>query len=220
MALLSYTPQGKRPGSLQKINLERRFMITKISISKRITAGATILSAVCFAFSANAVTAITFNGLSGTNGALFSSPYTEGTFIVTPTAGTWQEAHLFGHPVPDIFGNSASATIKVTETASRLFLFSSVDFADAGSGGATYSIQGLLNNSTVFSFNGGPVPGSFVTIANQNSLQQIDTLFITMNRSRSTYNIDNIALQEVPEPATFALAGFSLMGLMLCRPRK
>src|SRR5262249_44660330 len=149
---------------------------------------------------------VTFNGLTSSNMAPFIAPYTEGTFTVTPISGTWHEAHLFGHPVPDIFGSSPVASIKVSDNFTGLFQFTQVDLADAGAGGATYSIVGQLGGSTVFTISDGPLPSTFATIPNPHPAQTVDTLIITMTQNAATYNIDNIVVLEVPEPSAWALA--------------
>src|SRR5258708_18974717 len=86
---------------------------------------------------------ITFDGLVGINGDAFNT-YTEGIYIVTPTGGTWQEAHGFGNPIPDIFSRSGTATIDVTSSGGH-FMFDQVDLGNANAiGSPSYQIEGLL----------------------------------------------------------------------------
>ena len=170
-------------------------------------------------FSAGATT-ITFNGLVNTNFTPLVSPYVESTYTVTPTVGTWFEAHNFGNPVPSIFATSASATVRVQNSTISPFLFSSVDLADAGGGGATYLIEGKLGGSTMFSITDGALPGSFLTVPNTSPLQPVDALFITLFRAVASYNIDNIVLQQVPEPSALAVVGFGAIALTVFRRRK
>jgi hypothetical protein len=149
----------------------------------------------------NAAT-ITFDSLSGANG----NPYlghVESGFNVIPFAGTWQEAHLFGNPIPDIFGINDVASIQVTGMVS--FTFASVDLADGFFGSctvcATFSITGFLNNNPVLNM-GGTTSTVFQTFLSSNSSQALDRLVITMNKGTATYNIDNIVVNAVPEPGT------------------
>jgi hypothetical protein len=175
-----------------------------------------VVVGVCSGTGAGAV--IGFSGLVGSNGDAMPSPYVEAGFQVAPVVGDWQEAHVFGNPTPSIFSGSPLGMVRVgTAVPGGLFTFSSVDLADAGNGGAQYSLAGILSGVSVFSVNlTGPLPGSFVTI-NSPSNAVIDELLITMLRGTVTYNIDNIAVTAVPEPATLAL--LALGGLLLARRR-
>jgi hypothetical protein len=194
------------------------------SIMRRLSCLAAFVLVLGSGVSSSSAGIITFSGLVGGNGDSFTT-YTEGGFRVAVNSGTWSEAHLFGNPVPDIFGSSNTGIIDVTEVPSGTFTFSRVDLADALNGGTTYTIQGLLSNAVVFSASGTLSTGSFVTIASPNSGQPIDLLRIIMNRSAATYNIDNIAVfpTAVPEPATIALLAIGLAGISfgarLARPR-
>jgi hypothetical protein len=161
---------------------------------------------------------VTFNGLHGNNGDSFTT-YTEGIFTVTPTTGFWQEAHHFGHPVPDIFSQSMSSSITVTSSTTD-FTFSSVDLGNANSGTPTYEVQGFFKGSLVLSTNGSlPAgPDLFVTINSPNSSQVIDSLVINYHLGTTTsYNIDNIVgfaspiTNVVPEPNSLAAIALSLI---------
>ena len=156
---------------------------------------------------------IGFNSLVGANGDPYLG-HSESGFSVTPTAGEWREAHLFGNPVPDIFGVTPTATVDVT---GGLFTFSSVELADAAGGGcttcATFLVTGFLLGAPQFSF-GGTTTSSFVPYANPAPGAIIDTLRITMTQGAATYNIDNIVVTPsaaVPEPATLVLLGSGLV---------
>ena len=147
---------------------------------------------------------IDFSGLAGPNG----TPYfgsVEGNYTVTVNTGNWFEAFLNGNPTPDIFGNSRVGSVDVTENTTGLFQFSSVDLDDASSGGFTYSINGFLSGSNVLSFGGTFPGGSFPTIASTNPLQVLDRLNIQINSTTTSYNVDNIVVRTVPEPATLGL---------------
>src|SRR5258706_7253466 len=89
-------------------------------------------------------TVIAFSPLVGANGAAYAG-HVEGGFTVTPTAGTWFEAHSTGNPVPDIFSNSNPGTVSVTTTG--LFTFASADFNTPG--GEDYLITGFLGGNPV-----------------------------------------------------------------------
>jgi len=164
------------------------------------------LAGLCGSLGVSSAATVTFNGLVGANGTPWTTPYTEGTFTVIQNSGNWFEAHQFGNPIPDIFGTSPVASVKVTDNSTGLFQFTKVDLADAGSGGATYSILGQRNGSTLFTISDGPLAGStFTTVANPNPAQVIDTLVISMTAGVVSYNIDNIVMQEVPEPSLWAM---------------
>jgi hypothetical protein len=154
--------------------------------------------------SASQAVTIAFSGLVGANGDPMPNPYVESGFSVTPLSGTWLEAHQFGNPIPSIFGRSAAGTVEVKETSSGPFAFSSVDLADAGSGGATYDLSGFLGATPIFSVSGGPLPGSFVTVPSPSG-STIDRLDITMHQAGATYNIENIVVNPVPEPSSVVL---------------
>ncbi len=152
---------------------------------------------------------ITFNSLTGSN----RDPYyghVEGTFLVEPTVGIWREAHRFGNPIPDIFGRSDTGIVETTENTTGLFTFDGVDLGDALDGGVAYEIDGFLGGLLVLSIDGTVDVGGFVTIPSPDRNQTLDLLRITMHRGLVTYNIDNINVTTVPEPATAALLFFGL----------
>jgi hypothetical protein len=149
---------------------------------------------------------VTFSGLHGENMDPFNSTYSEAGFDVTPTLGEWNEAHLYGNPTPDIFGLSDSAAVEVTAEDHSAFTFTSVDLADAGDGGASYELQGLLNGVTVFDTGQtGSLPEFFEKISSPNPSDSIDLLRITMFKAEATYNIDNIVLNNEAPPAAVPL---------------
>ena len=86
-----------------------------------------------------ATTTITFNGLPGPNGAVFTGPYTEGGFSVSATAGQVFEGTSFGNPAPSlvvgsVFGGGPNGTVSVTDGGFQLFRSRSFDLA--GNNGA------------------------------------------------------------------------------------
>lgn len=80
----------------------------------------------------SAASTITFDGLTGVNGGPLSA-YSEAGFDVSVFSGTWVEAHLFGNPVPEIFSNSASASIRITQQGEGAFNFLGVDLGNSSS---------------------------------------------------------------------------------------
>lgn len=144
---------------------------------------------------------ITFDNLSAPN----FTPYTgsiEGDFTVTPTAGSWFFAQMNGNPIPDIFSNSTQSSVEVVENLDGLFTFSSVELDDASSGGFDFLIEGYRNGLITFSI-GGPYPGGqFTAINNPNPGIVIDALLISIDSNTSSYNIDNIVVDTIPEPST------------------
>jgi hypothetical protein len=163
---------------------------------------------------------IGFNQLTGGNGTPMPSPYFESGFAVTPQTA-WLQAQIFGAPVPAIYSGADLGIIEVTLPVSNLFTFNSVDLADANAAAvAGYLIEGFLQNAPVFSIQGGPLPDVFVTVANPNSGAVIDLLRITMIRNgTTTYNIDNINVQDVPAPPVGAALVGSLLACVARRRR-
>jgi len=156
---------------------------------------------------------VTFSGLAGANGSGFTT-YTEGTFTVTPTLGSWFQGQIYGNPTPSIFDGPAfspgNATIMVTDSAG-LFTFGAVDYS-SNNGASTFDIMGFLGGVLQFDQSGGLVASlppffGFTTLASGFS-NSIDTLFIKVlpGAGVTSINLDNINVttvpQNVPEPAT------------------
>jgi len=177
---------------------------------------------------AASATTITFGGLAGPNGAVFTT-YTESGFTVSPNgASQWCQGLLFGNPLPSLFTGpvcgSPTTTNALTVTEGGMaFMFSSLDIA-ANNGNTLFSIIGTLLGVPVFLFS-GTVPGQFgpfgfTTVGSLSGL--IDQLVITFSTAGSSSNLDNIVLvtRTVPEPGSLVLIGLgALVALAVARRR-
>ena len=184
------------------------------------------MALMAFAFAAPSSAAIiTFDSLVGSNGDNFTSTVELG-FTVSDTSGGWVEGHAFGNPVPSIFNaTDAVGVVDVIENTVGLFTFASVDLGNANSGAGTsisYLIEGLFMGGTVFSTSATiGSQGAFTTIASPNASAVLDTLQISINGTNTTsYNIDNINVEAVPEPASLFLLGAGLLALAYSRRRR
>lgn len=159
---------------------------------------------------------VTFNGLPGSTGDALT-PYNEGGFTVTPTHGAWKEAHAFGNSLPSVFVQDLVDTpfgaLSVTHGGSR-FTFASVDL-QAFNSPIGFEIAGWLNGVQVFDLATSQAASSaFATILSP-SLASIDRLTIDVSSGGAgSFNVDNINVSAVPEPASVALllAGLGLLG--------
>jgi hypothetical protein len=179
---------------------------------------------LCHAATVRATT-ITFSGLVGANGGVLA-PYTESGFTVTPTVGTWFEAHAFGNPLPSIvaggvFGGPTADAFSVTD-AGKTFTFAQLDLAPSPIGTTSYTFIGTLSGATVFAVSAVlGAPQTFITIPSGVSGDVIDKLVVSTSlsdtSSNSSVNIDNIFVSAtatpVPEPVTLALFGTGLVAI-------
>lgn len=156
---------------------------------------------------------ITFNALPGPQ----NNPYpgsTEGDFVVTPTVGDWLESHSAGNNAPSIYSNSNRGDVEVVREDGGTFKFLLVDLNNAFDFDlGDYVIRGLLDDDEIFKF-AGMLPTNFGEVHNVNDADEdIDRLVIRINRDGSSYNIDNIVLDEFPEPAAamLLLSGWALL---------
>ncbi|MEJ6719015.1 MAG: hypothetical protein QNK82_11045 [Akkermansiaceae bacterium] len=160
---------------------------------------------------------IAFAPLNGGNLDVYDG-HVEESFSVSVISGDWREGHMFGNPIPNILGVSAStpftASIEVIENTTGLFWFESVDLAGHGRPTATYTIEGFLGSSMVLSSSGILTSAnSIVTISSPNASQIMDTLIIEITpNSTSSFNVDNIVVTAVPEPSAVFL---SILGFIL-----
>jgi hypothetical protein len=139
---------------------------------------------------------------------------------VTNSAGGWDVGKAFGNPVPDLFCDGCSpGGLQVTDNGGT-FTFNSVDLGQAVNPFG-YTVTGFLGGNQVFTESGTVEPGavSFGTYSSSlaDSLDEIDTLDISIDTTGNDGNVDNINLSAAatPEPGTFALlaAGFGLVTL-------
>lgn len=192
-----------------------------LSTSRRVVVAAALL--VATVAPAAVAQTITFAPLAGGNGAPYAG-HVEAGYSVVPTAGNWFEAHVFGNPVPSVFGGPIGApgagTLRVQRGAG-LFNFVSVDLTSNSAVGTTYSITGLLGLVPQF-VDAGVINNinTWNTILASAPGADIDELFITLTPGGgvTSYNVDNIVLRPVgpaivPEPASVALVATGLLTL-------
>jgi len=169
---------------------------------------------------------IDFGPLSGANNAVYTG-HSEDGFDVGVLAGNFFEAHVFGNPVPSIYGgpidDPSPGTIQVT--SDTRFSFESVDLASNNGEMTEFLITGLLDGNEVFSF-GGALPSmsgpfGFITVASLFT-DLIDELQIQLSPigDVTSYNIDNIVLSPVPLPAALPLFAATLGAAGFARWRR
>jgi len=170
-----------------------------------------------------ATTTVTFNGLPGPNGAVFTGPYTEGGFSVSATAGQVFEGTVFGNgnPAPSlvvgsVFGGGPNGTVSVTDGGSN-FSLTSFDLA-GNNGAADFTVTGFEGASQIFSFSGS-VNAGFVVFQTVTGLTaKINDVTFALTSNGTSLNLDNIVLgTAIPETSTWAMmllgcAGLGLVG--------
>jgi hypothetical protein len=151
---------------------------------------------------------ITFSGLNGSTGDALT-PYSENGFIVTPITGRWMEMTtssptpgVTGNPGPSIWEDTFTASLEITEASGGQFTFGSVDLWGRT---ADYTIEGLLNGTTVFTVAADVPSNDWLTVSSP-SFAVIDTLRISAIRDQAEYsNVDNISVAAVPEPSSLVI---------------
>jgi hypothetical protein len=166
---------------------------------------------------------ISFSSLAGPNGALYAG-HTEGDFTVSPSAGDWFQALVYGNPVASIFAptnGSGNAKLLITDNVD-LFNFGSLDFS-SNNGQSTYDIQGFLDGDLMYHDTGNLAasfnPFSFNTLLSTDPALQLDSLLIQINFGPgvTSINLDNIRVVTVPEPTSCMLLGGGAVALLLRR---
>ena len=168
---------------------------------------------------------ITFSPLGGANLDPYAG-HVEAGYTVTPTAGNWFQAQIFGNPVPSIVAGPifTPSTSAITITGG-IFTFSSVQMVSQN-GTSTYLFEGFSGLTLLYSSAGAiPAITAFNTYNNPFSAVAIDRLVITIfpTGQPSSMNVDNITLfraAEVPEPATIVLLGSGIAGIAARLRRK
>lgn len=129
--------------------------------------------------------------------------YAEDGFLVTPITGRWLkglDSRALGNPLPDILGDTYSASLQVTDLNGGLFSFTSINIASGTiNAPVEFTLVGMLAGDTVFSTT-GEAPYPFITV-NSPSGSMIDTLTLSMVRlTAEGYEVDNIRLNEPARP--------------------
>ena len=89
-----------------------------------------------------------------------------------------------------------------------------MDLGDGSSGTADFIIQRFRNDSLILSPMGTNIPNGFTTFTSPNTSMGLDHLDIQITADQtSSYNIDNIAVNTVPEPATVVLLSLGFAAL-------
>lgn len=151
--------------------------------------------------------AITFNGLAGSPGPFTN--YSEGGFQLTASGQWWALVDtsptpgVLGNPEPGIWAESYYSSLEITNNSNQLFTFSGFDIwnPSLATPSATYSIQGSLNGSSVFSST-GVIPGNQWYNAASTSSLAVDKIVINLERGQAEQvYLDNLDAQVIPEPS-------------------
>src|SRR2546421_7534478 len=170
---------------------------------------------------------ISFSTLPGPNGALYLG-HTEGDFNVTPTAGNWYQAMVYGNAPPSIFDGPVDApsiaVLQVTDNV-NVFHFNSLSYS-SNNGESSYDIQGFLGATLQYhqsgTLNASFSPFTFNTLLSDYSSLPVDALLFEVipGVGTTSVNIDNIGVVTVPEPAAGLACLAGLAGFCALRRRQ
>jgi hypothetical protein len=193
---------------------------TGFAAATALTSGLVVLTLMSSTASA---AIITFDGLTGATADPLGV-YSEDGFTVTPTLGAWKEAQVFGDPIPSIYVSDLGpgtpfGNLQIT-AGGGLFVFNSLD-VQAFNSGVGYEIRGSLGGTVLFSVaNSQGASAAFQTLTGGGALA-IDTLtFDISSGGPGSFNVDNINVTAVPEPAAYLLVLAGLGWLGATRKRK
>ena len=168
---------------------------------------------------------ITFGPIPGPSDAPYAG-HMEAGFTVTPTAGNWFQALLYGNPIPSVYagpiGTPGISSLQVVDT-SLPFVFAGLDHSSQNDQ-SDIQIQGFLGAALVFNqmdVLGASLPPAFgfSHLASANPSAVIDLLRITITPGpfATSINIDNIDVTKIPEPNTLFLLAPFVSALLLLR---
>jgi Carboxypeptidase regulatory-like domain len=145
-------------------------------------------------------TVIGFDGLT-VNGASVTT-YTESGFTVSATSDAWLASTTYGNPAPYIQflapgGTTVTGQVRVSAGGAAFSLYS-LDFYSSTTP-IPYTITGLRNSSTVFTF-ADTLPntfGNFRTVANPNAAAVVDALSIVLTNAAAACCSNPMGLDTV-----------------------